>query len=90
MKELEFYKEYEDYLNWRLDENKINKGKYCLLKISKSEYNKFVNRLENDIEFNNKIIEIIKINKRNDDISEILSKDIVEDVDDDFFDDLYI
>jgi hypothetical protein len=91
MKDLEFYEEYLQYLNWRLDEKQINKGKYSLLKISKSEYEKFIKRLEIDETFNKKIVEMIRAENRDKKLEDIIEKNdesIIEDSSeklDDFF-----
>jgi len=90
MKDLEFYEEYLQYLNWRLDEKQINKGKFSLLKISKSEYDKFIKRLEIDETFNKKIVEMIRAENRDKKLEDIIENDesIIEDGSeklDDFF-----
>lgn len=91
MKDLEFYEEYLQYLNWRLDEKQINKGKFSLLKISKSEYDKFIKRLEIDETFNKKIVEMIRAENRDKKLEDIIEKNdesIIEDSSeklDDFF-----
>jgi hypothetical protein len=74
MKNDELYKEYISYLDWKLNENKINKGKYSLLKMSRTSFEDFKIRLENDDAFNDMIMYIMK--------SEIRDKKI-----DDIFDD---
>lgn len=89
MKNLEFYEEYLIYLDWRLNEGKINKGKYSLFKISKSEYDKFIKRLESDETFNKKIVEIIRSESRDKKIVEIIEEDTSTERSekiDDFFD----
>lgn len=91
MKDLEFYEEYLQYLNWRLYEKQINKGKHSLLKISKSEYDKFIKRLEMDETFNKKIVEMIRAENRDKKLEDIIEKNdesIIEDGSeklDDFF-----
>lgn len=85
MKQLEFYEEYILYLNWRLNENYINKGKFSLLKISKSEYDKFIKRLETDETFNKKIVEMIRAENRDKKLEEIIEEEIL--FDDDKIDD---
>jgi flagellar motor component MotA len=77
MKKLEFYEEYLIYLNWRLDENQINKGKFSLLKISKSEYDKFIRRLEIDETFNKKIVEMVISGNRDRKLEEIIEEEIL-------------
>lgn len=75
MKKDLIYPYYLDYLNDRLLEGKITKGSISLLKMSKSSFEDFKYRFENDELFHNKIIELHK--------SEIRDKKI-----DDLFDDL--
>jgi hypothetical protein len=84
MKELDFYEEYTIYLDWRLNENQITKGKYSLFKISKTEYDRFIKRLETDEAFNNKFIKILQSEKRDEKIDHLIS----DDLSDDFFKDL--
>ena len=84
MKELEFYPEYIEYLNWRLETKQISKGKFSLLKISKSEYDKFINKLETNENFNKKIISIITSEKRDKVITGIISDNEIDDFFDDF------
>lgn len=79
MKDLEFYEEYLLYLNWRLNENQINKGKFSLLKISKSEYDKFIKRLETDETFNKKIVEMIRAENRDKKLEEIIEEELFDD-----------
>lgn len=91
MKELEFYKEYIEYLDWRLNEGQINKGKYALSKISKSSYDTFIKRLENDETFNEKICRILTIESRDKKIDDIIHEEVDEsDEIDDFFDEFDI
>jgi hypothetical protein len=71
MKNDELYPEYISYLDWKLNENKINKGKYSLLKMSKSSFEDFKIRLENDVTFNDMIIEIMKTEIRDKKIDDI-------------------
>ena len=75
MKNDVLYLEYVTYLEWKLNNNKINKGKYSLLKMSRQSFDNFKNRFENDETFSDMIIEIMK--------SEIRDKKI-----DDIFDDI--
>ena len=84
MKELEFYPEYIEYLNWRLETKQISKGKFSLLKISKSEYDKFINKLETNENFNKKIISIITSEKRDKVITGVISDNEIDDFFDDF------
>jgi hypothetical protein len=71
MKNDELYLEYQTYLNWRLNKNQINKGKYSLLKMSKSSFEEFKIRLENDDTFNGVIKEIMKTEIRDKKIDDI-------------------
>jgi hypothetical protein len=66
------YTEYLVYLDWRCEMGWISKNKHSLLKLSKSEYDNFLLRMDNDdfrdhikrmsisINRNNKIDEILK------------------------------
>jgi hypothetical protein len=83
MKDLEFYEDFLLYLNWRLSENKINKGKFSLLKISKSEYDNFIKRLETDETFNKKIVEMVRAKNRDKKIEDIIEEEILFDENDD-------
>lgn len=74
MKNLEFYNEYIQYLNWRLEKGEINKGKYSLLKISNSSYDSFLKRLQSDEIFNEKVIKIVLSNNRDSRIDEIINQ----------------
>lgn len=71
MKNDELYLEYQTYLEWRLSQNQINKGKYSLLKMSRSSFDDFKLRLENDETFNDMVIEIMKSEKRDKKIDDI-------------------
>jgi hypothetical protein len=71
MKNDELYPEYINYLDWKLNEKKINKGKYSLLKMSRTAFDEFKNRLENDETFNDMIIEIMKTENRDKKIEDI-------------------
>ena len=75
MKKDEIYPYYLDYLNDRLLEGKITKGSISLLKMSKSSFEDFKYRFENDELFRDKIVELHK--------SEMRDKKI-----DDLFDDI--
>lgn len=83
MKKLDFYEEYIFYLDWRLSEGQITSGKYSLFKISKSEYDRFIKRLETDELFNEKVINILKSEKRNKKIEKVIDSDF-KDIDDIF------
>ena len=56
MKEDMLYKDYLIYLDWRLRENQINKGKYSLLKISNSSFEEFKKNFEIDDAFRNYLL----------------------------------
>lgn len=92
MKELEFYNDYIDYLEWQVKENKINKGEFSLLKISRSNYDKFIKNKDEKIE------NILKSYKREKVIKTIIneekktSAEVITSFDeiDDFFDGLEI
>ncbi len=75
MKNDELYPLYLTYLDWQLNESKINRGKWSLLKISNSKFGEFKIRFENDELFSDRILELYK--------SEIRDKKI-----DDIFDDI--
>lgn len=67
-------KEYEYYLNYlgnRLNEGKISKGKYSLLKISTSSFEEFKVRFQNDELFSKKIIEMNRSECRDKKIDDI-------------------
>ncbi len=57
MKNDELYPHYITYLDSQLNESKINKGKWALLKISNSKFEDFKWRFENDELFNERILE---------------------------------
>jgi hypothetical protein len=92
MKNENLYTEYVAYLDWRLNENQISKGKYSILKISRTSFDDFRKKIESDSEFNKKIRNLYKS-----DIREKKINDIIKDIDllnvssdnkiDDFFDD---
>jgi hypothetical protein len=75
MKKDDLYQDYLNYLDFRLKENQINKGKYSLLKISNNGFDEFKKMFENDEPFRQKVLKIK--------ISEIRDKKI-----DDIFDDI--
>jgi len=75
MKKDDLYQDYLNYLDFRLKENQINKGKYSLLKISNNGFEEFKKMFENDEPFRQKVLKIK--------ISEIRDKKI-----DDIFDDI--
>jgi hypothetical protein len=86
----DFYSEYLTYLDWRLNEGQISKGKRSLLKMSKTSFDDFKKKLETDEHFNNKVIQICKSEIRDKKIDEILLEDSLNNksIDDGFFDDL--
>jgi beta-galactosidase/beta-glucuronidase len=71
MKNEELYKEYVTYLDWRLNESQISRGKWSLLKISKTSFDDFKVRIENDETFNDMIIELMKTEIRDKKIDDI-------------------
>lgn len=71
MKNEELYLEYLEYLNWKLNNKQINKGKYSLLKMSRNSFEDFKVRLENDITFNDMIVEIMRVETRDKKIDNI-------------------
>lgn len=87
MKNDDLYTEYLMYLDWRLQEKQINKGKWALLKMSKSSFEDFKYKLENEEHFNKKIVELVRAETRDKKIEEIIEEEPVVEVDD-FFDDL--
>ena len=74
MKNDELYLEYVNYLDWRLENKKINKGKYSLLKMSRQSFDDFKIRLENDETFNDMIIELMKTEIRDKKINDIFDE----------------
>lgn len=64
MKNKEFYLDYITYLGWQLHNSKITKGKYWLLKISGSAFEDFKTKIQNQHDFSEKIIEIMKSQNR--------------------------
>jgi hypothetical protein len=54
MKNEQLYPEYLTYLDNKLNESKISKGKYSLLKISRSSFNDFIIGLKKT-NFSNKV-----------------------------------
>ena len=87
IKDDDFYPEYLTYLDWRLNEGQINKGKWSLLKMSKTSFDDFKKKLETDEHFNSKIIQVCKSETRDKKIDDVLEDNIIPDLDD-FFDDL--
>jgi hypothetical protein len=74
MKNDELYLEYVNYLDWRLENKQINKGKYSLLKMSRQSFDDFKIRLENDETFNDMIIELMKTEIRDKKINDIFDE----------------
>jgi hypothetical protein len=74
MKNDELYLEYANYLDWRLENKQINKGKYSLLKMSRQSFDDFKIRLENDETFNDMIIELMKTEIRDKKIDDIFDE----------------
>jgi hypothetical protein len=74
MKNDELYLEYVNYLDWRLENKQINKGKYSLLKMSRQSFDDFKIRLENDETFNDMIIELMKTEIRDKKIDDIFDE----------------
>lgn len=65
MKEDDLYQDYLNYLDWRLNEGQINRGKYSLLKISNTGFEDFKKSFEKDEHFRGKVLKI-KISERRD------------------------
>jgi hypothetical protein len=76
MKDDFLYEDYLRYLDWKLSESKINRGKYSLLKISSESFNSFKFNFENDEHFREKILKL-KISHERD----IKINDIFDDFD---------
>jgi len=70
----------------RIYRGQITKGKYSLFKISKSEYDKFIKRLEDDKNFNDKFFKILKSENRDKKIDGIIDSDFkkIDDIFDEF------
>lgn len=71
MKKDLIYPYYLSYLESRLDEGEISKGSKSLLRISKSAFEDFKYRYENDILFNNRISDIHKADSRDKKIDDL-------------------
>ena len=65
------YPYYLCYLEWRLFEGEISKGSRSLLKISKSAFEDFKYRFENDELFHSRVIELHKAETRDKKIDDI-------------------
>ena len=74
MKTDELYPMYLSYLDWQLSQNKINKGKFSLFRISSSKFEEFKNRYINDELFEEKILEIYKSEIRDQKIDDIFDE----------------
>jgi hypothetical protein len=74
MKNDELYLEYITYLDWRLENQQISRGKYSLLKMSRSSFDDFTNRINNDETFNDMIIELMKTELRDKKIDDIFDE----------------
>jgi hypothetical protein len=73
MKDDKLYPFYVVYLDWQLNESKINKGKYSLFRISNSKFDEFKSRFDNDELFSDKIIELYKSEIRDKKIDNIFN-----------------
>jgi len=71
MKKDEIYPYYIDYLNDRLNEGKISKGSFSLLKMSSDSFEDFKFRFENDELFHDRIVELHKSEMRDKKIDDI-------------------
>jgi len=71
MKKDEIYPYYIDYLNDRLNEGKISKGSFSLLKMSSNSFEDFKFRFENDELFHDRIVELHKSEMRDKKIDDI-------------------
>jgi hypothetical protein len=74
MKNDELYLEYVTYLDWRLGNKQISRGKYSLLKMSRQSFDDFKIRLENDETFNDMVIELMKTEIRDKKIDDIFDE----------------
>lgn len=74
MKNEELFLEYHTYLDWRLNQNQISKGKYSLLKMSRQSFEQFKIKLVNDPTFNDRIIELMKTEVRDKKIDDIFDE----------------
>lgn len=78
------YKEYLLYLDNRLNEGEIKRGKYSLLKISKQSFDEFIYKLENDEKFNDKIVKMVRVDQRDKNIDDIINSEKIDDIFDEF------
>lgn len=74
MKDEELYIEYITYLDWKLSESKISKGKWSLMKISRDSFNDFRDRYLNDETFSERILELMKTEIRDKKIDDIFDE----------------
>lgn len=74
------YKEYLLYLDNRLNEGEIKRGKYSLLKISKQSFDEFIYKLENDEKFNDKIVKMVRVDQRDKNIDDIINSEKIDDI----------
>jgi hypothetical protein len=72
MKEDTMYPYYINYLEFKLNIDRISIGELSIMKLSGSAFNEFKQRFENDELFQNKIVELYKIESRDKKINELL------------------
>lgn len=65
---------YIGYLEWLLENKKINKGAYELLRIAQFNYDEYENRFLNEEAFREKQIQINKIELRDSKIQELIDE----------------
>ena len=73
MKNDELYPEFITYLTNQLNEGSINRGKFCLLKMSLSYFQTFSNKFNKDELFRNRVIELHKSVVRDKKIDDIFN-----------------
>ncbi len=73
MKNDEKYPEFITYLNNQLYEGSINRGKFCLLRMSSSYFQTFSNKFDKDELFRNRVIELHKSETRDKKIDDIFN-----------------
>jgi len=71
MKKDELYKVYLEYLDWRLENSQISRGKWSLLKISNAGFESFKSNFENNEHFKDKVIKIKVSENRDKKINDI-------------------
>lgn len=74
MKEHSLYSFYFKYLNCQLNQSKISKGQFALLKISSSKFEDFTMKFESDELFKNKVIKICMAESRDKKIDDIFDE----------------